>query len=564
MAANLKHLPQQLKLEDNPVQNWQIFKQRWTAYTVLSNFNEQALIKQKAILINCLSDEAMQVYNSFKIEENTTVQNIFKLFENYIIGSTNDTYERFKFNKRSQNEEENFDSFLADLQRLIKTCNYCPECEQSLLKDRIVLGVRDSQTQKELLKINDLSLQKTIDICKASEKATIQNKDMKKEVVVNKIRNSEKPKADYLKQCKFCGNKHVFSKNSCPAYGKSCSICGRDNHFAVVCNFKQKDSSNRKKIFKKKVYNINEISDSDSDGQEWINKVTKKNDQSAHEKQVFCKMLVNKENVKFQIDTGSSVNIIPESYLTKDNVITSTQTSLRTWTNNNYQPVGECRLIIKNPKTSKKYNVNFIVCNDNLMPILGLNASKQMKLVEVKDENFEQIFTVYESKIFNDELGCLAGECKLKINENVKPVIMPSKRIPIALRPILKNELDRLENKQVIAKIEEPTEWVSQVVLTKKKNGKARLCIDPRELNKALLREHYTLPIMDDILHELGESKFFSKADLANGYWHINLDEESSKLTTFQTYYGRYRWKRLPFGLSVSSEIFQRKLTERQ
>ena len=196
------------------------------------------------------------------------------------------------------------------------------------------------------------------------------------------------------------------------------------------------------------------------------------------------------------------------------------------------------------------------------MPILGLNASKQMKLVEVKDENFEQIFTVYESKNFNNELGCLAGECKLKINENVKPVIMPSKRIPIALRPILKSELDRLENKQVIAKIEEPTEWVSQVVLTKKKNGKARLCIDPRELNKALLREHYTLPIMDDILHELGESKFFSKADLANGYWHIKLDEESSKLTTFQTYYGRYRWKRLPFGLSVSSEIFQRKLTE--
>ena len=62
MAANLKHLPQQLKLEENPVQNWQIFKQRWTAYTVLSNFDEQALIKQKAILINCLSDEAMQVY----------------------------------------------------------------------------------------------------------------------------------------------------------------------------------------------------------------------------------------------------------------------------------------------------------------------------------------------------------------------------------------------------------------------------------------------------------------------------------------------------------------------
>ena len=88
------------------------------------------------------------------------------------------------------------------------------------------------------------------------------------------------------------------------------------------------------------------------------------------------------------------------------------------------------------------------------------------------------------------------------------------------------------------------------------------MCIDPRELNKALLREHYTLPILEDTLHELGQSCMFTKADLSSGYWHVQLDRESSMLTTFQTCYGRYEFVRLPFGTSVSSEIFQKKLLE--
>ena len=67
---------------------------------------------------------------------------------------------------------------------------------------------------------------------------------------------------------------------------------------------------------------------------------------------------------------------------------------------------------------------------------------------------------------------------------------------------------------------------------------------------------------MDDVLHELGHSKVFTKADLSSSYWHVQLDTESSLLTTFQTCFGRYRFCRLPFGLSVSSEIFQRKLLE--
>ena len=69
--------------------------------------------------------------------------------------------------------------------------------------------------------------------------------------------------------------------------------------------------------------------------------------------------------------------------------------------------------------------------------------------------------------------------------------------------------------------------------MTEKKSGKLRICIDPRELNKALLSEQYTMPTLNDSLHELAKSTVFSKADLSSGYWHVQLDEESSLLTTF-------------------------------
>ena len=138
-----------------------------------------------------------------------------------------------------------------------------------------------------------------------------------------------------------------------------------------------------------------------------------------------------------------------------------------------------------------------MICEQNFTPIIGLSASEQMKLVELKDKNFERIHKIEENVnqvVFNNELGTFKGEHKLKIKPDALPVIMPDRRVPISLKSKLKNELDRLVELNVIAPIDEPTEWVSQIVLAKKPNGDVRLCIDPQELNKVIIRERYTLP----------------------------------------------------------------------
>ena len=149
----------------------------------------------------------------------------------------------------------------------------------------------------------------------------------------------------------------------------------------------------------------------------------------------------------------------------------------------------------------------------------------------------------------------------LSINESISTVILPARNIPVSLRPGVKAELDRMVDLGVISPIDEPTDWVSQVVVVERKNtDHIRICIDPRPLNKALQRDHYHLPTLDEVLPELGKVKVYAKFDLRRGYWHVPLDKPSRKVTCCQTPFGRFIWNRLPFGLKVSAELFQKRV----
>ena len=110
---------------------------------------------------------------------------------------------------------------------------------------------------------------------------------------------------------------------------------------------------------------------------------------------------------------------------------------------------------------------------------------------------------------------------------------------------------------EVLTKITEPNDWISSHVVVRK-GRKLRLCIDPKDLNKALKRSHYPIPTIEEILPELSKAKVFSVADAKNGFWQVKLDQKSSFLTTFWTPFGRYRWLRMPFGISPASEEYQR------
>ena len=114
----------------------------------------------------------------------------------------------------------------------------------------------------------------------------------------------------------------------------------------------------------------------------------------------------------------------------------------------------------------------------------------------------------------------------------------------------------------IIQKIDEPTDWTSSLVVVHKPNGSLRICIDPHELNPCLKKELHPVPTIDELLPDLAKAKIFTKCDVKHGFWHVRLDEETARLTTFATPFGRFMWKRMPFGIAPASQIFQKRLEQ--
>ena len=119
-----------------------------------------------------------------------------------------------------------------------------------------------------------------------------------------------------------------------------------------------------------------------------------------------------------------------------------------------------------------------------------------------------------------------------------------------------------MQEQDIIAPVTAPTPWVSSLVVVPKKNGTLRLCLDPKDLNRPIQREHYPLPTIEHVATRLYGAKVFTKLDVRNGFWHVQIDDASFYLTTFNTPFGRYRWKRMPFGIRSAPEVFQRKMHE--
>ena len=117
-----------------------------------------------------------------------------------------------------------------------------------------------------------------------------------------------------------------------------------------------------------------------------------------------------------------------------------------------------------------------------------------------------------------------------------------------------------MEKDDGIAKVDEPTEWVSSLVVVQKPDGSLTICMDPKHLNKSLKREHYQLPTFEEISMRLAGVEIFTKLDANRGYWQIPLEYDSSLLTTVNT--PRYRFKRLPFGVHSAQEVFHKRIEQ--
>ena len=114
----------------------------------------------------------------------------------------------------------------------------------------------------------------------------------------------------------------------------------------------------------------------------------------------------------------------------------------------------------------------------------------------------------------------------------------------------------------IIIKQTEPTQWVSSLTYPKKANGKLRICLDPKDLSKAIIHENHKAPTLEEIAHVLTGATRFSKVDGNKAFFGMHLTEEASLLTMFNTQLRRYRFLCVPFGLKISQDIFHMRMDD--
>ena len=137
-----------------------------------------------------------------------------------------------------------------------------------------------------------------------------------------------------------------------------------------------------------------------------------------------------------------------------------------------------------------------------------------------------------------------------------------ARRVPYRLQELFDKTLSDMESTKIITKVTEPTELVNPIATVTKQSGALRICLDPLELNKAIRREHYSIPMRGEIVAKLHGSKYSSTLDSTSGFLQIPLDDPTSYVTNFATPSGRYRFLRLPFGIKSAPEVFRRTIVE--
>ena len=278
---------------------------------------------------------------------------------------------------------------------------------------------------------------------------------------------------------------------------------------------------------------------------------------------------IKDQQVRCRIDTGARTSILTSAQIKslRGRKLEKSNKTLKSFSNHKIKPIGSISLPVV--YRDRKINVHFEVDQENIISgdtavALGLihkvNPGSQIHVSVVTENETTESAQSELTRDFPELVkttGTLPGEYHLSIDESVPPVIHPVRKLPAAIKPKAVEKLREMESNGYITKVDRPTEWVSSMVVSVK-GEKIRICIDPRDLNRAIKREHHPMKTIEDVVSDIPKAKIFSVLDAKSGFLQIQLDEKSSYLTTFNTPIGRYRWLRLPFGIKSAPEIYQK------
>lgn len=588
--------PPPLSFEGNISENWRRFYQQTDVYLTAADKAESADKTKIAILLNLAGVEALEVFNTFVFADGDKdkYKPVCDAFNKYCNPRKNVVYERYGFWSIKQDDGETVGQFVTRLRGKIKDCEY--RDSDDMIRDKLVFAIRNNSVKERLLREENLTLTKAIDIARASEMSKEQVQVMttsqasKTQLHVNHIksqrnrqdnsqtsarrqdtsrtsnahssntevrRKNDGRNAHASSDCSYCGYSHA--ENKCPAFNKTCNYCKKKGHFTKVCRRKSYNMSKNVRTVNEETYSSDELNDEDL----VLYAINQDDDLKNDSDWQVTMKIANSRQVRFKIDTGADCNVISKRVFDKLKLTQKTQKTksrLIVYSGSKLTILGKITLDCE--YKNQIVVLTFNIVDEDLPCILGLPGINELGLVKrVYNVNTSEQCSDEIMEEFNDVfhgLGCITGVShKIQIKEDAIPVVHPPRRVPVALREPLKQELERMEKLDVIQRVQEPTEWVNSLVIVRKKNNKLRVCMDPSNLNKAIKREHYPMKTVEEVVSRIPNAKIFSVLDANHGFWQLKLDTTSQQLCTMNTPFGRYSFKRLPFGVASAPEVFQ-------
>ena len=228
---------------------------------------------------------------------------------------------------------------------------------------------------------------------------------------------------------------------------------------------------------------------------------------------------VKGQPVYMQIDSGAARSLMPYEEFIKPETKQPIFESDRQFKSYTKHPIKtEGRVILPTSYKGGPVDVQYYIVHTDKVTLLAGNPSKQLGLIK-RIHAIEEIDRYPELK---QTTATLPGMYSLKIDPTVKPVVHGPRCHSLALLQKIKSKLGEIEQAGHISKVTEPTDWVSSLVVVVK-GEKIRLCIDPKDINRAIRWEHYAIPTVEEVVASIPRAKVFSVLDAKSGFLQIHL-----------------------------------------